>query len=182
MSEIMSYLAGIVSGFFLKMVIALIIILVGFIVGRVFGRIIQKVLHEVELNRIIKRSFKIKVSVEEMAGSITSYLIYFVTVILALKEIGVATLVLDFLLGAIIFVVILAFFLSVKDFIPNMVAGISIHQKKSIKKGDVIRVKDCEGAVVYIDLIETRIKTKSGDVLHVPNSIVLKEMVLVKKK
>lgn len=181
MESILEYLGGLFSGIVVKLVVAIIILLVGFIIGRVLGKVIQRVLHEIELNKILRKAVGVKVSIEELVGNIITYFIYFVAIVMALRQIGLATFVLDLLFGGIIIVIILAVFLSVKDFIPNMVAGIFIHQKRNIKEGDKIKIKGAEGTVIHINLVETKIKTKSGDIIHIPNSLLTKEEVVVRK-
>lgn len=176
------YLRSMFPEIVLKLALALIILLVGFIVARVLGKIIQKILSGVELNNILKRSLGIKVSVEEMIGSFITYFIYLVAVIFALDQIGLAPIVLNILFGGIIVIIIIAIFLSVKDFIPNMFAGIYIHQKRNFQVGNKIQVKGIEGTVTDISLIETQIKTKSGDTIHIPNSIMTREELVIKKR
>lgn len=181
MAGMFEYLSGLFSGIVTKLIVAVIILLVGFIIGRVAGKLIQRVLQEIGFNKILKKAVGIKVSVEELIGSLITYFIYFITVVIALKQIGLATLLLDLLFGAIIILIIVAIFLSIKDFVPNMTAGIFIHQKRNIKEGSTIKVKGIEGEVIHINLVETRIKTESGDTIHIPNSILIKEEVVVRK-
>ncbi|MBM3200720.1 mechanosensitive ion channel, partial [Candidatus Woesearchaeota archaeon] len=72
--------------------------------------------------------------------------------------------------------IILAF----KDFIPNITAGFFLHQKNMIKPGDVIKVKDIEGEVVSVSLVETILKVKD-DTVYIPNSVLTKNEVIKKK-
>ena len=180
--SVIEYMGNLFSEIVVKLVVAIIILLIGIIIGKVIGKIIQKVLHEIELNNLLKKAVGVKVSVEELIGTFITYFIYFIAVVMALRQLGLATLVLDLLFGAIILIIILAVFLGAKDFIPNMMAGIFIHQKRNIKEGDKIKIKGAEGTVTHINLVETQIKTKSGDIIHIPNSVLTKQEVVVKKK
>lgn len=180
MEKTIEFFRKIFSGIFIDITIAIIIILIGFIIGRVVGRLIQGLFHELELNNILKKATGIKVSFEEIAGRFVSYFIYFATIIMALDRIGITSTILYIIAGAIITIVIISLILAIKDFIPNVIAGFFIHQKRHFKEGDQIKVKDVEGKIVHINLIETRIKTKANDIIYIPNSLLTKNEVKVK--
>ena len=73
--------------------------------------------------------------------------------------------------------------LSIKDFMPNMFAGFFIHQKRFIKEGDIIKVDNIKGKIVHVNLVETTIETKQGDIIYIPNSLLTKKTIVkVKKK
>jgi len=174
------YFTSIFTGIVNKVIVAAIILLIGIVVGKVVGKVIQRVLHEIELNKIVKKAMGIKISLEEITGNIVMYVIYFAAIVIALKQIGLATLVLDIVFGGIIVIIVIAVFLSAKDFIPNMVSGIVLRQKNIIKEGDNIKTKTAEGKVIEINLVETKIQTDSGDIIHIPNSNLTREEVVVK--
>ena len=69
-----------------------------------------------------------------------------------------------------------------KDFIPNLVAGIYIHQKKLFLVGDTINIKDIEGKILKTDLTETVVITKDKDTIFIPNSIIIKYKLIKKGK
>jgi small-conductance mechanosensitive channel len=177
------FLKNIFEMVFTKFVVAIIILLIGFIIGKLLGKIIQRALHEIELNNLLQRATGIKISLEEIISSFITYFIYFITVIMALSQIGLTTTVLNMISAAIIVIIILSVFLGIKDFVPNMIAGIFIHQKRFINKGDRIKVKDIEGKIIHINLVETRIETKQKDIIYIPNSMLTKsEVTVIKKK
>lgn len=165
-----------------RIAVALLIILIGFIIGRLLGKVVQRVLHELEINRIMKKAAKLSFSLEKAIANFVKYFIYFIAIIMALNQIGIATTILYMLAGAIIIIVILSVFLGVKDFIPNFFAGMVIHRKKFINVGDTIRVKGLTGKVIHINLVETRIQTENGDIIYVPNSNLTNEEVIKVKK
>ena len=100
---------------------------------------------------------------------------------MALNQIGLATTVLYIISGGIIILVILLIFLAIKDFIPNFFSGIFIQYKNIIKEGNSIKVGTVEGKVKKIGLIETQIITKKKDTIILPNSIITKSEVIIKK-
>ena len=157
-----------------KLVVSLVIVLIGLIIGRLAGKAVQKLLHELGLDQNLKKSTGIRVSVESWIGNALSYLIYGIAVIIALYQLNLATAVLNIISAALIVLVILSLFLSVKDYIPNFFAGIFLMNKGIIKSGDHVKVAGTEGKVIYTDLIETRIETSDHDIVYIPNSIFVK--------
>ena len=71
--------------------------------------------------------------------------------------------------------------LAVKDFIPNFVAGLTLYQKRNIKPGEKILVNNIEGEILNISLLETKVRTRNGDIVYIPNSILTKHVVIKKK-
>lgn len=169
------------SEFTTKVVIALVIAIIGFIIGKVLGRLVHGILHEIELNKMFEKA-GFKINFEEMTGNFVSYFVYFISILMALNQIGVTTIVLNILAGGIIILIIVSLILAFKDYIPNMVAGMFIRQKRLINVGDRIKAEDIEGRVVNISLVETQVETKEKDVIYVPNSLLIKKKVTVKRR
>ena len=71
--------------------------------------------------------------------------------------------------------------LAIKDFIPNLISGLMLHQKRNLKPGDRIIINNVEGEIINVTLIETKIRTRSGDIVYIPNSILTKNVVIKKK-
>jgi small conductance mechanosensitive channel len=180
-SQTMNLMNNLFSKFFIKFIIAIIILLIGFIIGRIVEKILQRILHEIELNKNLKKT-GIELSLEEIISSFVKYFIYFIAVIWALTEIGLTTTVLNMISAVVLLLILISLILAIKDFLPNALAGFLIYQKGMFRKGDKISVKNIEGTVEKISLIETKIKTKKGDTIYVPNSLITKKEVLIKKK
>ena len=164
-----------------KLITALIIILSGFILGRLVGRLLGRVLHEIELDNILSRT-GIKMPVEHTLATLAAYLIYFIAVIMALNQLGLTTVALYIIVGGAVVMIIIATALGIKDFIPNMIAGIFIYRKGIIRENQRMIIKNVEGKVKKISIIETELETKNGDIILVPNSLIIKSTVIVKKK
>jgi small-conductance mechanosensitive channel len=173
---------GLVSGLLTDIIVAVILVLLGFIIGRVLGRLAQKALHEIETDRVFRKTANAKFSIEKITGNFVKYFTYFIFIVMALNQLGLTTTLLHMISAGIIILIVLAFFLGIKDFVPNFLAGLSIHRKGMIAEGDWIKVKNVEGKVVGIDLVETRIETKSKDTIYVPNSVFTKEEVVKFKR
>lgn len=170
------------SGLLAKLIIAIVIILIGLIIGRIVGRLVRKLMHELEINKILEKSTGVKASFEEVAGNFVSYFIYFVAIMITMNNFGLATPIINMIMGAVIIIIIISIILAIKDFMPNALAGFVIYRRGFIKKGSYIKVKDTEGKVEYISLVETRVKTKSGDLICIPNSVLVKSEVKKFKK
>ena len=98
-----------------------------------------------------------------------------------LNQIGLTTFVLNVLAAAFIVLIVVMLLLGIKDFIPNLIAGISLYRKGFIKVGSKIKVNNIRGKVVNMTLTETQLKTRSGDLINVPNSVLVKSVVSKKK-
>lgn len=167
------YLANF-RGIYLQYLVNLIILLIGFILGKLIGKIVARILHEVEVDNIIKKASGADVNLERWLSVFVTYLIYFITIIIFLNKLGVATTVLQILFAAIIIVVIASVILATKDFIPNAFAGFYIYRRKLIKEGETVIIRGVRGEVQHINLVETKLMTKEGDTVYIPNSVVTK--------
>lgn len=174
----LTYLYTTLRSVFTDLVVALIILLIGFILGKTAGKIILKVLKEVELNKIIQKTTGIKVSVSEIISKGITYFIYFIFIIAALEKLNISAVAFNLLAGGVIIIIIISIFLSIKDFIPNIIAGIYITQKKFVSKGDVIKIDKIEGKIIDVQLNTTKLETKKGDILFIPNSNLLKSKII----
>ncbi len=178
-----NYVVDTLSGVLTKLIVAVIIILIGFIVGRVFGKLTQKILHELELDRILRQAARIKFSLEKALGKFVTYFIYFIAIILALNQVGLTTTILHMISAAVLIIIVISIILGVKDFIPNLLAGIYIHRRELVKEGDRIKVRGTEGKVISIDMTEVKLQTAKGDTIFMPNSLLIKEeLVKLKRK
>ena len=154
-----------------KFLVALIILLLGFIIAKVLGKLFQRVLHGIELNKLVKKVTKLKINLEQILGLFFTYSIYFASIIMALNQLGLTTTILNMLSAAILIIIIISIFLSIRDSIPNAMAGFSLIRQGNIKENDYIKTKDIEGKVEKITLTEIQLMTRKGDVIHIPNSV-----------
>jgi len=168
-NSILNFFNTTLSGLMTKSLTALLIILIGFITGKLVGKIIQKVLSEIELNKLIKNISGITISLEHIISTFTTYFIFFMSIIMALNQIGITTDVLNILSAAVMILIVLSIFLGIKDFVPNFIAGMYIYNKKLFEKGDKIKYKEIKGKVIEITLIETVLETPSKDLIYIPN-------------
>ncbi|MEW6062860.1 MAG: mechanosensitive ion channel domain-containing protein [Nanoarchaeota archaeon] len=178
----LSLFNNIITETIVNLMASILILLIGLIIGRFAGKLIKKVLSELNVNVILKKESRIKIPFEEFISMLVKYIIYFIALIIALNQLGLTTIVFYITLTVIFILIGIFIILAVKDFIPNIVAGLMLHQKDSIKLGDKIRVKGVEGKIVHISLTETKIKTKDNDIIFIPNIAMIKNEVVKLRK
>ncbi|MBW2964407.1 mechanosensitive ion channel family protein [Candidatus Woesearchaeota archaeon] len=162
------------SGLFYKFVVSIVLLLIGFILGKILGRLLFKFLHSFEVNETFSKLTGTTLKIEEIAETFTTYFIYFVTIVIVLQQIGLVSTILHMIAAGIIILIVLSTFLGIKDFIPNAIAGFFMHSNKKFKVGQKIKVKGMQGRITEITLLETKIETKNGDVIFIPNSVLNK--------
>lgn len=148
-----------------RIIAAIIIVLLGLVIGKFFGKVIQKTLKEIGI-KLHSKAF-ISLGIE--------YVIYLAAIILALNQLGIIKITIYVLLILILIVVLAFAILALKDFIPNFIARNIIRKKGKVKIGDKIKIKNLEGKILSINLIETKVETKNKDVVCIPNSSLLKK-------
>ncbi|MEK6849001.1 MAG: mechanosensitive ion channel domain-containing protein [Nanoarchaeota archaeon] len=158
-------------------VLAVVYFLMGVVIAKLAERIIEWVLHELEVDNWLKKA-GLKFAFEQSIAALVKYVIYAVTIILVLDQLRITAPVLNIVAYGIGLLVLAGILLGFKDFVPNFVAGISIHRRGFVKEGDQIRVRDIEGEVRSVNLLDTRIKTSTGDIIFVPNAIMVKNEVM----
>ncbi|MGM5483939.1 MAG: mechanosensitive ion channel domain-containing protein [Nanobdellota archaeon] len=166
----------------INITLGIIIFISSLILGKVVEKVLSTVLKKSRLEKVIEKSTSIKINIDKIISSLVAYLIYFFGVIMALTQIGIATTILNLLSGMILILVIIVIFLAFKDFIPNAAAGLLIHSKGFINEGDKIKIHDIEGKIIYLNLVETRVKTRKGDIIYIPNSRLTRYEVVKRKK
>ncbi len=160
---------------------AVISLLIGFIIGKVLGKLAQRALHEVDVNRILKKA-GVQFGMEELLGHVVEYFIYFIAIVIALDQLGVTTIVLYAIAAAVLLVLASAFLLSIKDFVPNFIAGIRLAYRKYFSVGDTVTVGSVTGKVKNVGLLETTLESKTKDIIHLPNTTLITQEVRVKKR
>ena len=156
--------------------IAILILLIGFILGKLVSRFVLRVLNELYLDKALKKTVGIKLSVSKLLSGFSAFIVYFVTIILFLNSLGLTTAILNAIAIGVILLVVISIALAVKDFAPNLVAGLAIHKKGRIKIGDQIEMQGISGKVVEVSLLDTQIRTSSRDVVFIPNATLMKNV------
>lgn len=170
---------GAAQSYFYTIIIGIVILLVGFGLGILAKKVIHKILKEVALNRVFSK-VGFTADLESILSNIVSFFIYLITIVFFLNQLGIASIVLYLIVGAILMLFILTVLVGLKDVIPNFFAWILIQRKGKIKEGYTVNVKEVYGKVEKVGYLETEIKTENGDHLYVPNKLFIKSKVKVK--
>jgi len=153
---------------------AIVILLIGLTLGSLVGRFMRRAILALE----VKKYFKFQI--ELIASRITAAIVYIISVLVALINLGLATPVLYAIIIILLALTAGAIFLVLKDFIPNVIAGAAL-QRRELHKGSVIKFGNVSGKVEEFTITETRIRS-GNDLIHVPNSLLWKSVLYVKNK
>lgn len=165
----------------LKTAIAGTIFVIGLILGRILGKAAEKITRKLKIFDLFNSRTKKKFPFARIIRSIVSYTIYFLTTIMALNQLGIATTILNIISGTFMILIVVFAFLGLKDFIPNITAGLFLISKRTIQEGDTIKFNNVEGKIEYLGTVETKIITKDGDEIIVPNQKLTQYEIIVRK-
>lgn len=166
--------------FIVRILAGAVIIAIGMLAGRLLGKFVGKTLKRIKLGKATQL-FGLKIPPEVIGEFATRYLIYFVAAVIALNQMGITTWVMNILLVVGVLILLLALTLGLKDFFPNLIAGLLIFSKQLLKKGQHLRVGDVEGTVKEIGLFDTKLVTHSNNIVIIPNSHLIKNKVTTQK-
>ncbi|MFH1649276.1 MAG: mechanosensitive ion channel domain-containing protein [Candidatus Woesearchaeota archaeon] len=161
--------------------IALLILLIGFILGRVVGRLVKHTLGALHVDKNLQHVLHISISLERFISGTVTFVIFALTIVLALNQIRIAQAVVNGVAIALIVVVLLSLFLALKDFFPNLMGGIVIRTRKYFKEGNTLVMQDITGIVKEIKITDVVLETSNGDRIIVPNAAFLKSSFWKKK-
>jgi len=156
--------------------LALLIFLMGLILSNFLSNLAYKFVRKIKIP--IKKSIKTKKEPEDIIKKFVKTIIITIFTIMSLIQIGIAVSLMKFLLYIFSGILIISFGLSLRDFFPNGIAGIYIIYNKLIKTGDKIILDEIEGKVFEINLINTHLIMKTGNVLIIPNSYLVKNKLI----
>ena len=88
---------NILKDYFFQIIIGTLILLIGFIIGTFTKKISKKALEEINFNKIL-RTINYHNDGEEILSSILSYIIYLISIIFFLTELGITSIVLYLIL------------------------------------------------------------------------------------
>jgi len=146
----------------LAVVLAILTVIAGWILGVLAARATRALLTRVS---------SITAAVAKLAARIVKYFIILLAVGVALTILGAPLQPL--LAGVIIVGIILA--LALRGIAENFAAGIVLQTRRPFRVGDEIETNDVSGKVEDINARSVILRTRDGETIHVPNSLVLSE-------
>ncbi len=168
-------LAKSASVFIVRIIISIVILIIGLILGKFIGNLIKRILTELEVKRLLEKRFKISNLIEEKIGNTVKYLIYLISLIIALNELGLISTIAFILLFIIVTIIVIFVLTAVKDFIPNFVSYFKIRDDKDFKKNSKIKLNNIQGYVVNVNWHETTVKSKN-DTIYIPNYLLYRSL------
>jgi small-conductance mechanosensitive channel len=162
-----------------QVIFAVAIFFAGFAIAKVLGNAVFRFLEEIQVNDLFERVLNKSMKIDLFVSSLVTWVVYLITVYFALRQVGVASFLINTVFLFVLVLLGVLFILSVKDMIPNFFAGMFIHMQQYMVVGDKIKIELVEGTVENLDLLETHIKTTKGDMIHIPNSYILKHKLRV---
>jgi small-conductance mechanosensitive channel len=181
-SGVANNLINLFTGLVNKVILALIFLLIGFIIANIISRVIEKGLKELNVDNAIMKLAGIKISLEQIISKLVLYIIYFISIVTALNYLGIVPNIINAISYIVIILLAIFILLSIKDFIPNSIAGFSLIRKGRVKVGDNIEYKGTAGKIVEMTLVDVKLKTRKGDIIIIPNSLLVKNAFVKKKK
>ena len=141
-----------------KIEIGLIIFFAGFVIAKLVGRLLKRFLAEAELNRILESAgFK---PLSNVIAVIVEYFIYVATLFVILQQFGLTKLVLGIIVVLAFIVLALSFFLAVRDFVPNVVAGFFLRKRMKPLLQKYVQIGSVKGKLVSFGLVGSILKDK----------------------
>lgn len=160
-----------------EIVIILLILLLGFIIGKVIGKLLQVILHELNFNAILNKGVGARIPAESIISGLVSYIIYFITFIIVLQRIGITDVVLRVIIIIVVIVVILFLVSGFRDILSNLIARFIVQRKFILRVNNKIKIKNLEGKIIRIEMLDIVIETKNKDLIYIPYSLLLKKEV-----
>lgn len=154
-----------VAGFLPNLFLAAFIVIVGIVIGDKVELLVAERLRGVKLPEV------------GVIPTLAKYSVFYVAVLIALGQVGVATLALVVLLGVYALALVLFAAIATKDLLASAAAGtyLLLHQPYSI--GDEVVIGESRGIVQEVDLFVTHVEAE-GEEYIVPNATVFREGVV----
>jgi small-conductance mechanosensitive channel len=149
-----------------NLILALLIFIVGILVAEKLGDFVQGLAEDEKVPRFW------------LLGNLVRYTIYLLVVIMALSQLGISTEVLVIVTGAIFATIGLTVVVGMRDVALNVVAGMHLLYERTLCVGDTIKVGDHEGIVEDIGYVKSIVKTKDGEYVVIPNSELMKRVII----
>ncbi|MEM4336689.1 MAG: hypothetical protein QXG86_01670 [Candidatus Woesearchaeota archaeon] len=158
---------SLISGVMLKLIISFIIFILGVTIGRIAGAIVAKLIYELGIDSILE-TIGIKFFFSASVGKFVSFVFYVGGIILALKQLGLATFLTILLVIFFVVVIVLSLFFGLTTTVKNIVAGFSLRKKFLNKK--TINKMHIKGKIIKVKRTGIKVLTKDNDTIFIPFS------------
>ncbi len=145
------------------------ILFLGFLTGKIIGSLIRRITSDLDTDNLLSRVLGTRFRAGRLLATTVSWLIYALTVILAFNTIKATRLLLTIISALLLIALALSTITTLKDFLPNAIAGWRI--KRKIKPGHILTINNVRGVVKEASLLETTMEMREDDLLVIPNSL-----------
>lgn len=165
-----------INSILIKIASALFILFLGFIIGRFLSKLSHKILKELEIDKMVTNTMRLKIPTAELISFIIQFFVYSSAIILSLNQFGLGIKFLYFITIIVLLILIAFIITATKDLIPNIIAGKKIKGKFS--QGDKLKIGNIEGTVVEVTNTDIKIVTREQDFMSIPTSYIRKKLKL----
>ncbi len=170
--EAVSLFYGIVRNF----EIAFITLFTGLLISRLVGKVIKRMLAEAELNKLF--AAKGARTISDILGSTTEGLLYLVTVLIVLKQLGLTNLVFYVIMFLLAIFILFFVFLCLKQ-AQNILAWLMIRSSLNKNLGKIVHIGDITGKLESVGLFQSRLN--STETFLVPHAYSWKHNIRAKR-
>lgn len=159
-----------------RAVFALLVLIVGVIVSQHIEYVVRQLFRGGRIRGMVDKS-NAEIPVYMIAGRIARYLGYSVTTLIVLALLGLNFTLLAIVVALFGLGLVVSFAFSTRDLTRNIAISIYFQLSRVFQAGDHIMIDGCEGRIVGIRPLYTKIEADDGQTYYVPNTRVLNEIV-----
>ncbi len=153
---------------------AILTLFLGAVIASLTSKLIKRIIRESKTHKVVNRRIGKNLNLDIYMSSLAKYAIYVFTLLIILKQFGVAVQQLRPVIFLILIVLAVLILLAFKEVIPSALFGLYLLQSKKIKAGTTIDINGVKGKVVEVNLVETKVLTSKDEEISIPNVTVLK--------
>lgn len=169
-----AYLPAPMDALYHRIIIALILLLIGLILTRLASRVFFLLLSESGIGDVLRRWFRNRLNWERHLTSFAAFCGYCWSIAVMLRYLGLLYATLLILgISAATSLIILSL-LKLLSVVPNYLAGRYLLRSRMLLLGKQLALPGISGKIIRFTFSEIQLKTKRGDILHIPHRYVRK--------
>ena len=172
------WVVELVSSSITDLALAAIVLFSGLVIARIGSLLIDTGLRSVHFNDALRTGFGIPFNVSGAIGQLFLWVVSIITILWTLSIIGVNALVMTIIALFIIAIIAFSIILTLRDLIPNIIAGTEMHRKGFFAEGDMVSLDGERARVIEAGLLET-ILERDGMRIIIPNAMLLRREIIV---
>jgi small conductance mechanosensitive channel len=146
-----------------NLVVCIIFLVIFAFISKYLIAIISRILHRVFPENANKNT-------PRLLTKIATYIIYTLGIFIALEILNLGSFITKFL-GSLGIAGVIAG-VALKDIVTGMFAGFAINFEKTFQIGDIVTISNTKGEVMDINMLTTKLKTETGEIVFVPNQLI----------